>query len=356
MRRIPESSLRRILITRTDRIGDVALSTPVFKAVREAFPGAYIGVIVLPHAREIVQGNPFINETIVYDKKGAQKNLFGNLLFAWKLRRGKWDAAVHLHPTHRMHWAAFLAGIPFRIGYDRKAGRLLTHRIEEKKREGEKHEAEYNFDLLDFLGVPKPGRLELFFPLNEENRIAFEKLSNSQGFHSYEKRYVVIHPSASSPSKIWPAERFSMLADVLYERYGLKCVLVGSQEDAPRAETVRNLMKHPAVNLSGKLSIGMLGWLLKRARLVISNDSGPVHIGVACGAPVLSIFGRNEPGLGPKRWGPLGEKSRYIQKDVGCFFCLADDCKIDFLCLRALKVEEVLDAVRGLEKFFLEPC
>lgn len=231
----------------------------------------------------------------------------------------------------------------------------MTHRIEERKAEGARHEAEYNFDLLRFIGVPKPARLELFFPLKEANRVALERLAGPLGFRPREERYAVISPSASSPSKIWPAERFSMLADVLYERYGLRPVLIGSEADAPRAETVRNLMRHKAVDLSGKLSLGMLGWLFKWARLVVSNDSGPVHIGVACGAPVLSIFGRNEPGLSSKRWGPLGGKSRYVQKDVGCFFCLADGCEIDFLCLRALKVDEVLDAVRGLEKFFLEP-
>ncbi|MBI2166824.1 MAG: hypothetical protein HYU34_01115 [Candidatus Omnitrophica bacterium] len=93
--------------------------------------------------------------------------------------------------------------------------------------------------------------------------------------------------------------------------------------------------------MSGKISIGLLGWLLKGARLLISNDSGPVHLARAVGTPVISIFGRNLTGLSPRRWGPLGEEGRVIHKEVACPVCLAHNCRINFLCLDVVSVDDV---------------
>ncbi len=343
---------QKILVTRVDRIGDVVLTTPVFQALRRHFPKSWIAALVRPATKEILEGNPFINEVLVYDKEGKEKSLWGTLLFAMQLRQKKFDVIINLHPTNRVHWVSFLSGIPTRIGYRKKLGWLLTHAIEDAKKEGLKHEAAYNFDLLRFLNIVEPSHFELYFPLNEANRIDFEDCSRQLGFDPYSEPYAVLNPSASCPSKIWPAEKFAGLGDVLWERYQLKCVLIGAETDKTHSEKVKSLMKHTPVDLTGKLTLGMLAFCLKGARLLLSNDSGPVHIGVAAGTPVLSIFGRNQAGLSPVRWGPLGEKSAYVQKDVGCYFCLAHDCQIHFLCLEALSVEDVLEAVRRIEPLF----
>ena len=108
---------------------------------------------------------------------------------------------------------------------------------------------------------------------------------------------------------------------------------------------MREFTKVPVTSLSGKLSLGMLGWLLKEARLLISNDSGPVHVARAVETPVISIFGRNLAGLSPRRWGPLGDKARVIHKEVACPVCLAHRCRINFLCLDVISVEDVLKEV-----------
>ncbi len=344
---------QRILITRLDRIGDVVLSSPVFQALRQSFPQAWIAALVRNQTKEVVDGNPFIDEVIAYNKEGKQHSAWETIVFARGLRRKKFDTVINLHPTHRAHWISFLAGIPARIGYQKKSGWLLTHSIEDTKKEGLKHEAEYNFDLLRFLNVKVPSQPELFFPVTEKNRVAFEKCCQELGFEPYREPYAVLNPSASCPSKIWSAERFAKVGDELWERYRLRSVLIGSEADSRISEKVKSLMKQNPVDLTGKLTLGMLGACLKEARLLVSNDSGPVHIGVAVGTSVLSVFGRNQAGLSAKRWGPLGNRSSYVQKDVGCYFCLAHRCQIHFLCLEALRVDEVLDAIGKLERFFL---
>jgi ADP-heptose:LPS heptosyltransferase len=107
-------------------------------------------------------------------------------------------------------------------------------------------------------------------------------------------------------------------------------------------------MHQPAINLAGKISVAQLASALKRCSLFISNDSGPVHIASAVGTPVISIFGRNQKGLSPTRWGPRGPKGRFLHKGMGCIRCLAHNCLKEFACLKTITVNDVLNAAESL--------
>ncbi len=332
---------QRILVTRTDRLGDLVLSTPVFEALRQKFPQAHLAGLTFLENRAVVEGNPYLDEVIVYDKEGSEHSWLGNLFFARRLARKNFDAVIHLHPTHRMHWVGWLAKIPVRIGYAKKNAWALTHSIADRKSEGTRHEAEYNFDLLKFLGVELPKTLTLQFPLKEKDHRSLSLLLKNLGMN-LEKPYVILNPSASCPSKIWPAARFARLADRIQTERKMQVALIGGPKERFISRRVKKEASLPLFDLSGKLSLGMLGWFLKEARILISNDSGPVHVARAVGTPVVSIFGRKLEGLGPRRWGPLGEEGKVIHKEVGCPVCLAHQCQINFLCLDVVSVEEVL--------------
>ena len=331
---------QRILVTRTDRLGDLVLSTPVFRALRQKFPGSHLACLTFLENRAVVEGNPDLSEVILYDKLGSEKNWLGNFLFARRLARKHFDTVIHLHPTNRMHWVAWLAGIPVRIGYAKKNAWTLTHAIEDGKAEGRRHEAEYNFDLLKFLGIDPPSELSLQFPLKERDRVSLSFLLKNLGLQA-ERPYGVLNPSASCPSKIWPPARFARLADRLQKEQGIQVALIGAEKDRIFSSKVKQEAILPLFDVSGKLSLGMLGWFLKEARILISNDSGPVHVARAVGTPVVSIFGRNLAGLSPRRWGPIGQAGKVVHKEVACSVCLAHNCRINFLCLDVVSVEDV---------------
>lgn len=333
---------RRILVSRTDRLGDLVLSTPVFEALRRHFPEAHLACLTFLENRPVVEGNPCLNEVILYDKLGSEKSWWGNVRFARALAKERFDLVIHLHPTNRMHLVSWLAGIPVRIGYRKKNAWALTHTLEDKKGEGLRHESEYHFDLLKFLALDPPQEIRPYFPLKEKDRISLDLFLRNVGLN-WEKPYVVLNPSASCPSKIWPAERFGLLSDQLQERYRLQVALIGSLADRHFAHKVKEHTSLPVIDLSGKLSLGGLGWLLKQARLLISNDSGPVHVARAVETPVISIFGRNRAGLSPRRWGPLGEGGKVVHKEVACPVCLAHNCRINFLCLDVVSVNDLLE-------------
>ena len=339
----------RILITRADRMGDLILSTAVFPEIRKKFPKAYLAALTLLENRGILEGNPYLDEVILYDKKQKEKGFWGNLRFARKLAEKKFDVVIHLHATNRMHQLGWLARIPFRIGWDRRAAWALTKSYPDVKREGKKHEAQYNFELFEMLGISCPPKLETHFPVCASARKSLDMLCRQLRIPQ-DKAWVLLSPSASCPSKKWPAERFGYAASQLNEKFPAVFVGVGTRGDRPLLETVAANTGAPFFDLSGRLSLGMLAAVIERSALLISNDSGPGHIASALGTPVVSIFGRNQPGLSPARWKPLGEKAAILWKDVGCQACLAHDCQIHFLCLDVITVSDVVQAAEKLLK------
>ena len=337
---------KRILLVRTDRIGDVLLSTPAIKAIRDRYPSAYIAMMVSPYGRDIVDGNPYLDEVIIYDKDKMHKGCKGAFRLSLELRNKRFDLALILHPTNRAHLVTFLAGIPKRVGYDRKLGFLLTDKIKHEKQLGQKHESEYVLDMLRYLKIESLDK-KLYMPIKKEAIDWIEQKLLNEGINPVDK-ILAIHPGASCPSKIWPAQNFAAVCDALVDKYGLKVVVISGPKDSDRAEEVTRNMRSHFVNLGGKTSIPQLAGLLKKCALFISNDSGPVHIASALGTPVISIFGRNQAGLSPKRWGPLGLKDKILHKEVGCIECLAHNCKKEFACLKAITVEDVVSAADNI--------
>ncbi len=335
-------NFKRILIARTDRIGDVLLSTPVIKALRENYPNAYIAMMVSPYAKDIVEANPYLDQVIIYDKDTKHKSWARSIKFSQRLKNKRFELAIILHPTNRVHLITFLAGIRRRIGFDRKLGILLTDRIKHTKQMGLKHELEYTLDLIRHLGI-EPENKNLFIPIRQESEDWVDELFKQERIKK-EDLLLAINPGASCPSKIWPNERFAEVADRLIEKYGFKVLVVSGPKDTSLAASLIKHMRHSALDLSGKTSLSQLASLLKRSNLFISNDSGPVHIATAVGVPVIAIFGRNQTGLSPRRWGPVGRKDKILHKQVGCINCLAHNCKNGFACLKAITVEDVYEA------------
>jgi len=347
--------MKRILITRTDRIGDVILSLPAIKAARRAFPDSYIAIMVQPRIDDILKGNPDIDEVIVYDKNKKHKGALKNLGFIKWLRAKKFDMVLNLHSTKRTNLLCFLAGIPVRIGYARgKADFLLTDKIKYTKKLGEKHEAEYSLDVLRYLGISPEFSLPFIYVQSEDEKRADEILGDL-GINNGEK-FAILHPGASCKSKMWPFKNFAKTGDMLIEDLRIKVMINLAPDQAGLGEKVRATMKNKPVFFCEPMTLGELAALFKKASLVISNDSGPVHVAAAVGTPVISIFGRNQLGLNTVRWRPLGGKSAAIHKDVGCVECLAHDCKKDFLCLKAVSVEEVFKEAKRLSNIPVISC
>ena len=341
---------KKILVIRTDRLGDVVLTTPALKALRESCPQSHIAIMVSPHTRELLEDNPYIDEVIVYDKDKKDRGAIGFLKFVLSLKKKRFDLAIILHTKRRVELISFLADIPKRIGYgNRKFGFLLTDRIPDTRHLGLKHEIDYCLDILRKLNL-KTKESKPYIAVKKESLEWIDEFLKTQNISGHDK-IAGLHPGASCPSKRWLKERFVILANRLVEDYGFKILIIAQgPENVAIADELAKNIRYPVINLAGELTLSRLAAALKRCAILISNDSGPVHIASAVGTPVISIFGRNQAGLSPLRWGPVGRQDKYLHKEVGCSVCLAHKCEISFDCLKAITVEDVLKSVDDVLK------
>jgi len=334
----------RILLARTDRIGDVVLSIPLIKILKKRFPSSYIGFMVRPYTKDLLEGNPYLDKVLVYDKYNRHHSLKGSLEFLKTLKRERFDLSLILHPTNRAHILCFLARIPFRIGYDIKMGFLNNIILPHTKQEGKMHELEYNLQFLKLLEM-QTDEIDFFIPLKKEE----EALHILEKNRLLNKKIIFVNPTASCISKIWPPEYFASLINSIksaFPQYHI--ILVGLSDKKELLERLKHNLKFEVLDLVGKTDLSLLASLLKRGFLFISCDSGPVHIASSLGIRCVVIFGRKQKGLSPQRWKPWGKRHIILHKDVGCKECLAHNCKNDFLCLKSIKPQEVFDKIKDI--------
>ena len=243
-----------------------------------------------------------------------------------------------------MHLCAFLAGIPVRIGWDRKWGFLLTLREMHRKHEGEKHETEYNADLLKAAGL-QIGVLSCVLPYDAIKRSGNVELAH-HGILS-DERYVVLGLGTSCPSKQWPLESYAEFARVIHREYPEAniAVLAGSGERALTDGFAKAYEDH-FLDLTGVLSVSeIIVFMKEHGMLFVGNDSGLGHLASASGVPTVVVFGRNDCGLSPMRWKPLGQFSAFVHRPPNCLPCAAHACEKDFLCMTSVSPAEVWTAV-----------
>jgi lipopolysaccharide heptosyltransferase II len=255
------------------------------------------------------------------------------------LREQRYDMVIDLQGLLRSGIAAFLTAARVRVGFaDAREGSrwCYTQRI----RVGAEavHAVDRNLDLLRQIGIPvdRPATFPVAVPPAAE-RWAEELWRKEQ----LEKTTtVVLHPAARGETKRWPADRFAQLADGLILKTGARVILVAAREQIAHVAEVTARLRGGALNLAGATGLLELAALLKRASLMISNDSGPMHLAAALGTPVVGLFGPTDP----RRVGPYGPGAVAVKKDFDCAGCSRRACVRDGGCLKAISVDDVLAA------------
>ncbi len=338
--------MSNIVILRTDRIGEVLLSTVAVSAVKRRYPKARVSFVTSEYSRAVIEGREDIERVITADTMKKGKVFIKAVKLASSLRKGGYDTAVILNPHRALHLACFLAGIPRRVGYDRKWGFLLTDSVPDERDKGEKHEIEYTMELLGKLDIKDAPTLPQL-PVREKSAKSVEEVLSRMGVDK-DSRLVAIHPGSSNPAKIWPPENYAGLIRRISSELDCRIAVIGSKGEKDLDEGIIRGTGREVIDLTGALDLKELAALLKRAAIFVGNDTGPMHMAAALGTPVVAIFGRNIPGVSPKRWCPPGEKNVIFHEDPGCDPCYDTKCPYDYKCLRAVAVDAVFEAVKGL--------
>lgn len=337
--------MNKILVVNVNWLGDVIFSSPIFKALKTAYPDSKISCLAVPRVRDILESIPGIDEIIVYDEEGSHRSLLAKLRLIREFSQKRFDTAFLLHRSLTHALFVFFARIPQRIGYDTKGrGRFLTKAIQAPD-ERKMHRSDYYLNIVESCGVNVPDRATSLVVSAQTEK---EMLDTLRGHGIGEKDFlIVIHPGGNWDLKRWPARHFTLLIEQLMREGRCKVVISGSRQDVDLVKTIIAGSSREPVVLTGKIDLKQLTALMKRADCVVSADSGPIHIASGVGSSVVGIFGPTRPEI----TGPRGRgRCVILQFDVGCNRrpCYYLECP-DNICMQAVHVERVIDAIRQIQ-------
>lgn len=286
----------KILIVTKNWLGDVIFQIPAIEAVRSNYPDAQIICLTPARCLPILEAHPAVNRVILFDERREHRNWFSRLRFAFQLRREGYDKAFLFHRSRTRAFLLFLAGVKERIGFCTKGSWFLTQAVCELNKR--MHHVDYFLELLRQAGLraPEKGMYHFCFPSKDS-------VSASALLEKYSlKEFVCFHLGANWEPKRWPVAHFAKLADEIFDRWRLPIVLTGSQNDIPLATAMtREVRQAPVISLVGQTQLGELAAIFKQAQLVVSGDSGPMHLASGVGAKAVALFGPTDPNLtGPR--------------------------------------------------------
>ena len=322
------------------------MTTPAIGAIRKSFPGAHITVLATPLVAEMFSPHDWIDEVMIYDKKGRHSGLAGRLRIARELRGKHFDLAILLQNALDAALITWLARIPVRMGY-RTDGRgpLLTHGCPLSGETKRLHHVEYYLKMLGDFGITAaPGTLSLTVTAGEERAIADLLAEGGIGRDDF---LLGLNPGATyGAAKRWYPERFAAVADELCQKWGTKAVITGGPAERDIADEIAASAKTKCLNLAGRTSVRELMALIKRCDFFITNDSGPMHIAAAFGVPLVAIFGPTDH----TTTSPFSERAAVVRQDVECAPCLLRECPTDHCCMTGVLSGEVVTAALRLKE------
>ena len=343
MRELRLTGKERFLVVRTDRVGDVVLSTPVLEAMKTRFPESHLVMMVSSYAADVVKTNPNLDDLIIDDQAGRNRGTKGFLMLVKQVKAGKFDVGVLLRPTFRLALLLFLAGVRHRIGTGYRFYQMLFNRkVYVHRKRNLRHEADYNLDLLKPLGI-RPERIIPRVYLTPQEESFAEQIWREFDIAA-EDTVVVIHPGSGDSSLNLPAKRFAQVADRLAEELDSKILLTGTKEESDLVDFIKRNMQHRAVDLTGRTNVRRLAAVLKKADVMISNSTGPMHLAAAVGTPTVAVFCPIFA-AGPIRWGPYGDGHEVILPPVPvCDKCKPKSC-LHYNCMDKIKAGHVVAKV-----------
>jgi heptosyltransferase-1 len=336
--RIDPSRIKKILLIRLRRIGDVILTTPAISALREGMPAASISYIVEKPYRELVEGNPNLDKVIVLERKQGLREFFKLIR---QIRKEKYDGVLDFHGGPRASLITLLSKAKLKVGYRIKYKSFIYHlKLPRSPKEGYLHSVESHINLVKALGVEVKSLPPLYLPQAKKTEVEkVKKFMEENALGEY--KIITVHISAGNKFRDWGVENLVKLTSLLGQQPDVKIVLLGTSEDQKAEEEILKKSKASLLSLVGKLNLREVKDLISHSSLFVGPDSGPMHIAASTSTPIVALFG---PTL-PAHFAPWQAKAFVIEKELDCRPCKQRDCIYeDFRCLRSIDPEEVYQA------------
>lgn len=331
----------KVLISRSDRLGDLILALPFVETMKLRYPECEIDVLASLYASPILDNNRSIDGILRVQNDQLMSNKLYKKDFLHRIKMAQYNVVVALFPERRVSHLFYKAAIPTRIG---TAGRFhsifYNHHLMHSRKENKKHEFEYNLDFLRFF---RPGEIVTkprVYPLEKERKYAYRILEES-GIDPH-KAFAVLHPGSGGSAERWPLRHFMELYRIVSDQ-DIQVVISGSERESDVIRKRAAEMDMSIKTIAGETDLRTLAAALSLATVVVANSTGPLHLAVAVGTRVVGLYpGRRV--MSPMRWGPLGKDDRVIQPTGVECTCPPKQCT----CMELIQPADVAEAVREL--------
>lgn len=336
---------QRFLLIKLSSLGDVVHCFPIVRAIKKHLPDSHISWVVDDRFLDVARCSGAVDELVpFYRHRWAEPSRLvqtaGELLeLRSRMKGSRYDVALDLQGLLRSGLLGWFSGAPVRIGFENgREGSRHLYSVRLPVPNGEAHAINRYLSVLNYLEIPSNVPLDYGIRLPEGTD---EAVDREWPKRADEKPWIAVNPNARWTTKIWPAERFAALADKILSNRECRLFFLGSAQDKGRVAEIRSKMNHPSEDLTGRMTIPQLFSFLRKIDLLITNDSGPMHIAAAVGTPIVAIFGPTNP----LRTGPFTDLHRIVRKGVSCSPCYHRKCPVGHECMNHLEPDEVFEQV-----------
>jgi lipopolysaccharide heptosyltransferase II len=331
------NNVKRILVLNRNHIGDCLLTTPLLRALKRRFPSAHLVVSIPASNGDLLGTNPHVDEILIRPKLSSWA---AKVRFALEMRRRNYDLIISLQEKSMFYaWATWYTTLfnrnsPVTVAlHHKRTRRWYQYNVPVR---ADQHEVHKYLGIATALDCPRDRNPVIELTPTVEAREQVEDLLSSNGFDS-DVRFVGINPGGSTADKRWPPERFAVVADRIHEETGLPVMIFGGPSDQRRANEIARLMTHRPLIVAGRASLGHTAALLERCRLLVTGDTGPMHMAVAMAVPVVALFGPTNP----LKFGPFTRLKTILRHEMPCAECTHP-------CLHTITAEECVEAALKL--------
>ena len=330
--------MKNILVVKLSAIGDVIHALPVSYAIKETYPDTHLTWVVEPPAKELLEGNPYIDDILVFEKKKF-KSVRGFLQnigpFKARLRQRHYDAVLDLQGLFKSAAIAWLSQAPLRLGTCnmRELSDRVSRPIVGPHAQG--HIVERYLDVARALGC-RVGKVMFPMEVSRRDQDLAGRILQQAGANPANP-YVVLVVGGGWPNKRWPTKYFAQLADHLYSQQRIPVLVGGGAVDEGRAAEIQAQAEIPPINIVSRTSLKQLAHILRQAQAVVGGDTGPVHLAAGIGTPTIMLMGPTDA----NRNGPYGQQQNAIEAEHPCKYCWKRACPEGRDCLAAISVAAV---------------
>lgn len=334
------TEIKKILIVRTDRIGDVVLTIPMASVIKKQIPGVIVDFLVQGYTAPLLYKHPDIDNVIAVES--IETTGFGDLVKIFKANN--YDSVITAFPKFKLAYAMFISGIKTRIGTGyRWYSFLFNKKIYDHRKNAAFHELEYGIRMLSEIGVeyfPEPGDINFNIQINEQSEQKTIQLLKEAGYNKNLKT-IIIHPGSGGSAEDWPVTHFKKITEMMAHNLEINILLTGSLKEFEMCEQLS--VKGKTINLAGKLNLSEFIALINKTDILVANSTGPIHIAAALNKEVIGFYPKIIQ-CSEKRWGPYTKKKTVFTPSIECKNCNKEQCR-KLNCMSTIEPDKVFETI-----------